>query len=63
MPDHFVLISLPVLATSSVAIFFLRSGENLRVETPTEPRRIVMAVVAIIAIGALRRPLGCGWKG
>jgi hypothetical protein len=49
MPEHVVLISLLVLIASIVAFFFLRSGENLRFETPTEPRRIVMAAVAIVA--------------
>jgi hypothetical protein len=49
MSDDSVLISLLVLTASGVAFFFLRSGENLRFETPAEPHRIVMAAVAIIA--------------
>lgn len=49
MSEDFLLISLLVLIASIVAFFFLRSGENLRFESPTDPRRIVMAAVAIVA--------------
>ncbi|ERR1022692_2712812 len=49
MSDHAVLISLLTLIASIVTFFLLRSGENLRFETPTDPRRIVMAAVAIVA--------------
>lgn len=49
MSGHTVLISLFVLIGSIVAFVLLRSGENLRFETPTDPRRIVMATVAIVA--------------
>jgi hypothetical protein len=49
MSERFVLISLLVLAASIVTFLFLRSGENLRFESPSDPRRIVMATVAIVA--------------
>ncbi len=49
MSEHFVLISLLILTASIVAFFFLRSGENLRFESPSDTRRIVMAAVAIVA--------------
>jgi hypothetical protein len=49
MFEHFVLISLLVLTASGIAFSLLRSGENLRFETPAEPRRIAMAAVAIVA--------------
>jgi hypothetical protein len=49
MSEHVVLISLLVLIASIVAYFFLRSGENLRFESPSDSRRIVMAAVAIVA--------------
>jgi hypothetical protein len=49
MSEHVVLVSLLVLIASIVAFFFLRSGENLRFESPSDPRRIVMAAVAIVA--------------
>jgi hypothetical protein len=49
MSEHFVLISLLILIASIVAFLFLRSGENLRFESPSDPRRIVMAAVAIVA--------------
>jgi hypothetical protein len=49
MSERFVLISLLVLAASIVTFLFLRSGENLRFESPSDPRRIVMAAVAIVA--------------
>jgi hypothetical protein len=49
MSEGFVLISLLVLIASIVAFFFLRSGENLRFESSSDPRRIVMAAVAIVA--------------
>jgi hypothetical protein len=38
-----------ILAASVVAFFVWRSGENLRFETPSDPRRVVMAAVAIVA--------------
>ncbi len=48
MPGHAVLIILAL--TASITVFFmLRSGENLRFETPADSRRIVMAAVAIVA--------------
>jgi hypothetical protein len=47
-----VLIVL-VLIASTVAFFMLRSGENLRFETSSDPHRIVMAAVGIV--GAKRR--------
>jgi hypothetical protein len=47
-----VLIVL-ILIAAIVAFFILRSGENLRFETPSDPHRIVMAAVGII--GAKRR--------
>ncbi|HXP98892.1 MAG TPA: hypothetical protein VN845_02360 [Solirubrobacteraceae bacterium] len=48
MSGHAVLIILAL--TFSIAVFFmLRSGENLRFETPADSRRIVMAAVAIVA--------------
>ncbi|HEY5287201.1 MAG TPA: hypothetical protein VIJ50_08865 [Solirubrobacteraceae bacterium] len=49
MSEQVVLISLLVLTASIVAYFFLRSGENLRFESSSDPRRIVMAAVAIVA--------------
>jgi hypothetical protein len=49
MSEHFVLISLLILIAGILAFFFLRSGENLRFESPSDPRRIVMAAVAIVA--------------
>ena len=49
MSERVVLISLLLLIASIVAFFFLRSGENLRFESPADPRRIVMAAVAIVA--------------
>jgi hypothetical protein len=49
MSGQIVLISLLILAASTVAFFFLRSGENLRFESSSDPRRIVMAAVAIVA--------------
>ena len=49
MSEQVVLVSLLVLIASIVAFFFLRSGENLRFESPSDPRRIVMAAVAIVA--------------
>jgi hypothetical protein len=48
MSDHAVLIIL-ALTLSVVVFFILRSGENLRFETPADPPRIVMAAVAIVA--------------
>ncbi len=49
MSEHFVLFSLLTL-TASIAVFvLLGSGENLRFESPSDPRRIVMAAVAILA--------------
>jgi len=48
MSDHVVLISVLVLGTSIVAFLMLRSGENLRFETPSDPRRVVMAAVGIV---------------
>ncbi len=47
-----VLITLTLIA-SVAAFFMLRSGENLRFETPSDPHRVVMAAVGII--GAKRR--------
>jgi hypothetical protein len=47
-----VLIVL-VLIASVVAFFMLRSGENLRFETSSDPHRVVMAAVGIV--GAKRR--------
>jgi hypothetical protein len=49
MSEHAVLISMLTLTVSIVAFLVLRSGENLRFESPSEPRRIVMAAVAIVA--------------
>ncbi len=49
MSEHVVLVSLLILMTSVVAFFLLRSGENLRFESPSDPRRIVMAAVIILA--------------
>jgi len=49
MSERFVLISLLVLIASIVAFFLLRSGENLRFESSSDRRRIVMAAVAIVA--------------
>lgn len=42
-----------VLIAAVVAFFMLRSGENLRFETSSDPHRVVMAAVAIV--GAKRR--------
>jgi hypothetical protein len=47
-----VLIVL-VLIASVVAFFMLRSGENLRFETSSDPHRVVLAAVGIV--GAKRR--------
>jgi hypothetical protein len=47
-----VLIVL-VLIAAVVAFFMLRSGENLRFETSSDPHRVVMAAVGIV--GAKRR--------
>jgi len=49
MSDHTFLTSMVILIGSIVVFAMLRSGENLRFETPTDPRRIVMAAVAIVA--------------
>jgi hypothetical protein len=49
MSERFVVISPLILIASIVAFLFLRSGENLRFESPSDPRRIVMAAVAIVA--------------
>ena len=49
MSERFVLISLLILTASIVTFLLLRSGENLRFESPSDPRRIVMAAVAIVA--------------
>jgi hypothetical protein len=49
MSDHVVLISILILGVAIVAYAMLRSGENLRFETPSDPRRVVMAAVGIIA--------------
>jgi hypothetical protein len=49
MSEDFVLISLLILIVSIVTFLFLRSGENLRFESPSDPRRILMAAVAIVA--------------
>jgi hypothetical protein len=48
MSGHVVLISILILAASVVAFLMLRSGENLRFETPSEPRRVVMAAVGVV---------------
>jgi hypothetical protein len=48
MSAHAVSIFL-ILTLSVVVFFVLRAGENLRFETPTDPRRVVMAAVAIVA--------------
>lgn len=42
-----------ILIAAIVAFFVLRSGENLRFETSSDPHRVVMAAVGII--GAKRR--------
>jgi len=47
-----VLIVL-VLIAAVVAFFMLRSGENLRFETSSDPHRVIMAAVGIV--GAKRR--------
>jgi hypothetical protein len=47
-----VLIVL-ILIAAVVAFFILRSGENLRFETPSDPHRVIMAAVGIV--GAKRR--------
>ncbi|MGO9246991.1 MAG: hypothetical protein ACLQQB_09495 [Solirubrobacteraceae bacterium] len=44
-----VLIIILTLITAVAAFVMLRSGENLRFETPTDPHRIVMAAVGIVA--------------
>ncbi len=49
MSEHLVLISLLTLTAGVVAFLLLRSGENLRFESPADPRRIMMAAVAIVA--------------
>ncbi len=49
MSEHVVLISLLTLTASIVAFLLLRSGENLRFESSSDPRRIVMAAIAIVA--------------
>jgi hypothetical protein len=49
MSEHVVLISLLVLIASIVTFFLLQSGENLRFESSSDPGRIVMAAVAIVA--------------
>lgn len=46
--SHPFLILLGLIA-SVVVYIMLRKGENLRFETPTDPRRIVMAAIAIVA--------------
>jgi hypothetical protein len=48
MSAHTVSILL-LLTAGIVAFFVLRSGENLRFETSSDPRRVVMAAVAIVA--------------
>jgi hypothetical protein len=47
-----VLIVL-ILIAAVVAFFILRSGENLRFETSSDPHRVIMAAVGIV--GAKRR--------
>jgi Ca2+/Na+ antiporter len=42
-----------ILVAAIIAFFMLRSGENLRFETSSDPHRVVMAAVGII--GAKRR--------
>jgi hypothetical protein len=42
-----------ILIVAVVAFFVLRSGENLRFETSSDPHRVVMAAVGIV--GAKRR--------
>ncbi|HEV7938484.1 MAG TPA: hypothetical protein VGP18_10735 [Solirubrobacteraceae bacterium] len=49
MSEHVVLICLLIAIASIVVFFLLRSGENLRFETPVDSRHIVMATVAIVA--------------
>ncbi len=49
MSERVVVISLFILIASIVAFLVLRSGENLRFESPSDPRRIVMAAVAIVS--------------
>ena len=49
MSEHVVVISLLTFAAGIVVFLLLRSGENLRFESPSDPRRIVMAAVAILA--------------
>ncbi len=49
MSGHTVFIALLVVVLSAVVFAMLKSGENVRFETPVEPRRIVMAAVAIVA--------------
>ena len=49
MSERVVLISLLVPIASVVTFSLLRSGENLRFESPSDPGRIVMAAVAIVA--------------
>jgi len=44
-----VLIVL-VLIASVVAFFLLRSGENLRFGTPSDPHRVVMAAIGIVGV-------------
>ncbi len=48
MSAHTVSILLLLIA-GIVAFFMLRSGENLRFETSSDRRRVVMAAVAIVA--------------
>ncbi len=47
-----VLIAL-ILIAAVVAFFVMRSGENLRFETSSDPHRVIMAAVGIV--GAKRR--------
>ncbi len=49
MSEHVVLIYLFTIIASILTFLVLRSGENLRFESPSDPRRIVMAAVAIVA--------------
>jgi hypothetical protein len=44
-----VLIIILTLTAAVAAFGMLRSGENLRFETPSDPHRIVMAAVGIVA--------------
>jgi hypothetical protein len=71
MSEHAVLISLLMLIASIVTFFLLRSGENLRFGRALARQVSVHAGTLAMSGGpltnagrqAMRRPLGCGWKG